>query len=217
MSVPCIFLPDENSQGCLVERARRFREHRPDLRPWEKNPCDNCKTGRDRVEVAGPPKEEDVAKPDPKESILAAIARRQPCVSTPILQSVRVKAGDLHQFTKELAAEGKIKIWTDGRKTIFTLPGTPNPFTGGLGKKPAALSNDATVPSKKPRSVNRKSTSPPIKSRAKAERPMPSPRRPDSNGNAIAVAIAEIEARRTIALDAVEKIDAALTCLRALA
>jgi len=144
---PCVFLPDENAQGCLVERTRRFRAHRPDLRPWEKNPCENCKTGTARAEAAGPPKEEEVAKLEPKEHVLATITRKQPCVSTPILQNCpAVKAADLRELTKELAAEGKIKIWTDGRKTIYTLPGAPDPFAGSAKKKAAPAKKSSATP-----------------------------------------------------------------------
>jgi hypothetical protein len=147
MTATCVFLPDENAQSCLVERTRRFREHRPDLRPWEKNPCDNCKAGRDCAEAAGPPKEEDVAKPEKKERVLAMITRKAPCVSTPILQCCAVKADELHQIVKELAAEGQIKIWTNGRKTIYTLPGATDPFQGSAGKKAApARKSPATPP-----------------------------------------------------------------------
>ena len=188
----CIFLPAENAQGCLVERARRFREHRPDLRPWERNPCENCKTGTARAEAAGPPKEEEVEK---KERVLATITRKQPCTSTPILQCcTAVKAADLHQLTKELAAEGKIKIWTDGRKTIYTLPGAPDPFAGAEKK---------TAPAKK------LSATPPSNSRAKSERPVSAPRKSAGNGAIVAV-IADLEARRA-------KIDEAIETLRALA
>jgi hypothetical protein len=199
---PCIFLPDENAAGCLVERARRFREHRPDLRPWEKNPCDNCKTGRDRVEVADPPKEEDVAKPDPKERVLATITRRGPCTSTPILQCcTMVKAADLHQFTRELAAEGKIKVWTDGRKTTFTLPGAPDPFQGT--EKQAA---PAKASRKK---AARVTDGPVVRNRIKRSAP--------SNGSGpLADAIAALEEQRSGALDRVEKIDTALAILRGL-
>ncbi len=213
MKEPCIFLPDDNAAGCLVERIRRFREHRPDIRPWEKNPCENCKTGRDRAEGSGPPKEEDVAKADPKENILATITRLAPCVSTPILQRVRVNAEELHRLTKELAAEGKIKIWTDGRKTIFTLPNATDPFQVAALAKP---SNDATVPSKKTRRVNRTPATPPIKTRAKEKSPVSAPRKTPGNG-VYAAAIADLEERRTAALNQVEKIDAAIETLRALA
>jgi hypothetical protein len=211
---PCIFLPDENAQGCLVERTRRFRAHRPDLRPWEKNPCDNCKTGTARAEAAGPPKEEDVAKLEPKEHVLATITRKAPCVSAPILQGCAVKADELHRITKELAAEGKIKVWTDGRKTIYTLPGAPDPFAG-VAKK-AAPSNDATVPSKPTRRVDRPPATPPIKKSAKTERSVPAPRKPAGNG-VYAAAIADLEARRSAALDQVEKFDRALETLKELA
>lgn len=49
MATPC---PHENApDACLNERSRRFREHRPDIRPWATNPCELCKVGRVRAEA----------------------------------------------------------------------------------------------------------------------------------------------------------------------
>jgi hypothetical protein len=204
--------------------------------------CANCKAGRENEELAAallssPPiaqsgkpatklvtklviekRETPLAKTDSKEKILALITRKGPCPSTPILQNCSsIRAEELHQLTEELAAAGQIVIWTDGRKKIYTLPGAPDPFAGK--EKQAAPSNDATVTSKTPRRVNRTPATPPSNPRAKSERTVstrPSPRKPAGNG-AFVVAIAELEARRTAALDQVEQIDTAISTLRALA
>lgn len=159
-----------------------------------------------------PPKKETPVATKGKDAILRRIENEKICGRGRLTRFCSVTAAELDTAVKELEAEGKIKSWEKKRGCLYTLPDAPDPR---VGNPPTTLS-DATVPSKPPRRVNRKSTSPPIKSRAKTERPVPATRRPGSNGNAIGSAIAELEARRTVALDQVEKIDAVLDSLRVL-
>ncbi|MDA8123501.1 MAG: hypothetical protein M0Z38_13175 [Deltaproteobacteria bacterium] len=44
---------EQDAVKCIETRRERFRAARPDLRPWECNPCESCKIGRDRVEAGG--------------------------------------------------------------------------------------------------------------------------------------------------------------------
>lgn len=149
-----------------------------------------------------------------KEAILRRITNEKVCSRGRLTCFCSVTAAQLDVAVKELEIEGAIKSWPKGRGCLYTLPDAADP----RGSSPATASNDATVPSKKPRRVNRTSPSPPIKSRAKAvpaEVALSAPRKPAGNG-VYAAAIADLEARRTEALDQVEKIDAVLTGLRAL-
>lgn len=219
MSVPCIFLPDENEQGCLVERERRFREHRPDIRPWERNPCETCKPGRRRAEAHIPPEpdeeEEMPQKMTTKDRVLAAIQRRGTVAPTLLMQGTKASADQLKVIVRELEEAGKIKSWPyrtrQGMSAIYTPAGAPDPRTEEMREeKTPTPPSDATVPTKKPLSVNRKAstTREPVVRNRKEVAP--------SNG-AFAAVIAELEARRTKALDRVEQIDTAIATLRALA
>lgn len=154
------------SRGCDLVRHPRAcvitqeKYRRPD--------CEGCEVGRDnvRIEAAKAPvpaapaanlskDQKEVAEVSAKEKILAVIQRKGPCVSTPILQSGVVKAAELQRIVRELEQEGKIKVWPEGRKVLFTVAGAPDPR--GPGKvSPAKPKNDATGPSKPPRPVNRK-------------------------------------------------------------
>ncbi len=197
------------------------------------HPCNGCKTGRARTEDVTnppsgdtkpavpetiPPKKEAVVATKGKEAILRRIENEKICNRGRLTCFCSVTAAELDAAVKELETEGKIKSWEKKRGCLYTLPGAPDPRIGN----PPTLSNDATIPSKRQRIVNRRQTdasipsSPPIKSRAKKERPMPAPHRFESNGNAVAAAIAEIEARRAVALDQVARFDNALEQLRAL-
>jgi len=143
VSVPCVFLPNENAQGCLVERARRFREHRPDLRPWEKNPCDNCKPGRDRAEAAGPPKEDEtVDQAKVKENVLRVLERK----GSMTVSNLKLFAGnkesreDFRAAVDALAGEGKIVTKEGARAGSLHvgLPGAASGSSSKAEKKPEA-------------------------------------------------------------------------------
>ncbi|MCL5884699.1 MAG: hypothetical protein M1377_05080 [Deltaproteobacteria bacterium] len=161
------------------------------------------------------------------DKVLGIITRRGAAGKTPLLQGSKASSDELRVIVAELEREGKIKSWPyrgrAGTMVLYTLPDAKDPRTQEMieanthkAGKNVAPSNDATVPSKKPRSVNRKSASPPIKSRAKAapsEDALPGPRK----AALIAAAIALIEEKRIAALDVVEKIDTVLAGLRAVA
>lgn len=247
---PCIFLPDENAQGCLVERARRFREHRPDLRPWEINPCQSCKVGRDRAEAAGPPaaKESDPPKsqkppggigrvwdgvaarwrdakpavekpagiipkdiPDRipgqgkegsvdqekvKENIVRVLGRKGPMAVSTLKNFAAAKESkeDFRAAVDALAGEGKIATKQGSREGSLTisLPGAPTPTEKTPKKKTASTPREPVAHNRKPAA-------------------------PSNGSGAIAAAIAELEVRRTAALDQVAQIDASIAGLRALA
>ena len=57
MMTPCPH--EQDAAKCIETRRYRFRAARPDLRPWERNPCESCKIGRDRVEGGVDPNEND--------------------------------------------------------------------------------------------------------------------------------------------------------------
>ena len=208
MTFPCIFLPDENVQGCLVERERRFREHRPDLRPWEKNPCESCKKGRSRAEAHIPP-EPDQEDPLPKkmttkEKVLALVQRRESASPTILMQVCHVSADELKAIVGELEGEGEIKSWPyrgrSGMTAIYTMPEAKDPRTKEM------LDGKPSVAAKKP-----------VKVKA-APVALTAPRKVPANGSgSLASVIAELERRRTEALDTVERIDTAIATLRSLA
>jgi len=182
-------------------------------REYDRNECYSCAMRRKRLEgaqepehIAVPPAQfnsktvpakKEAAVPEkmePKERVFAVIQKFGACVSTPILQRVpTVNAEQLREIVKELEEEKKIVIAQDGRKTVYAIPG-------------AAISSPA----------KKSSATPPIKSRAKAERTVAAPRSAGGNG-AFAAVITELEARRTAALDQVARFDTALEQLRALA
>ena len=176
-------------------------------------------TPRSKPEPIPPKKEEVPQVRTDKEKILVRVQREKVVGKSKLMQYDRISSESIGREAEILQQEGKIKVWPGKQKgsIILTLPDAPDPLPDRKAKGEAPTpSNDATVPSKPPRRVNRKSTPLPIKSRAKTERPVPAPRKPGSNGNAIGFAIAELEARRTVALDQVAKIDAVLDSLRVL-
>lgn len=212
----CPFAAPGRQEACLSLQRQRTELM---TREYDRNECYSCPMRRKRLEgaqeperIAVPPaqfnqktepiipkKETPVAeKMDPKERVFAVIQKFGACVSTPILQRVTtVNAEQLREIAQDLVKEGRIEIRQEGRKAIFAIPGTP------------AMSNGATVAAKPPRRVNRPSATPPSKTRAKSERPVPAPREPVVN-NSFAAAIAGLEAQRA-------KIDTAIDALRALA
>jgi len=140
MSVPCIFLPEESAQGCLVERARRFRAHRPDLRPWEKNPCENCKTGTARAEAAGPPKEEEtVDQAKVKENVLRVLERKGPMTISilKLFSAAKESKEDFRAAVDALAGEGKVVTTAGAREGSLSvaLPGAEKKEKAAPAKK----------------------------------------------------------------------------------
>lgn len=163
--------------------------------PRKEPPAWNPETARfvDKKPVANVttrPKEEKVSV-NPKEKILAAIQRKGPCVSTPILQCCSVKAEELHRYVKELESKGKIKTWVDGKKTYYTVAGAQDP----RGKK--AAPPPATPPSKSR-----------AKAKRKAPQSSPGPRElvAGNTKDVLRAALEELEARRAVIDDAITKL-----------
>ncbi|MDA8178320.1 MAG: hypothetical protein M0T69_02100 [Deltaproteobacteria bacterium] len=203
----CSFASDP--AGCLKERDRRFKSTQPS-HPWRNNTCENCKTGRAHAEVHIPPEpDEEETVPEKmttKEKVFAAIQRRGAAGPTPIMQVAKASADQLKVIVGELEREGKIKSWPyrgrSGMTAIYTLPDAKDPRT------PEMVKGEASKPEKKAAPAKKSSATPPIKTRAKSERPVPTQREPVAD-NAIARAIFDLEARRA-------KIDTAIQTLRAL-
>jgi len=205
--IPCIFLANENAQGCLAERERRFREHRPDIRPWEKNPCENCKTGRKRAEAHIPPEpDEEESMPEKmttKEKVLAAIERRKSASPTILMQTCKASADQLRGIVAALEQEGKITPWPyrgrAGMTAIYTLPDAKDNRTEEM------VAGEISKPEKK---------APPTEQEKVRKAAIGAPRvinrSPVNGGNPFAAVIADLEARK-------KKIDIAIETLRALA
>lgn len=138
-----------------------------------------------------------------KERVLGIITRRGPVGKTPLLQGSKAPSDELKVIVQELEKEGKIKLWPyrgrAGMLAIYTLPNAKDPRTKEmLETKPQAPEKRAPT-TREPVVRNRQSAAP-------------------SNGSgAIATVIADLEAKRTAALDRVEQIDTAIETLRALA
>jgi hypothetical protein len=140
-----------------------------------------------------------------KEKVLGIITRRGAAGKTPLLQGSKASSDELRGIVAELEREGKIKSWPyrgrAGTMAIYTLPDAKDPRTKEmLEAKPPSKPEKKAAPAKIARAAV-----PPAK---------PSP----SNGSgSIAAVIADLERRRTAALDTVERIDTAIETLRALA
>lgn len=149
-----------------------------------------------------PEKKETPVATDKKDLILKRIENEKRCTKSRLMNFCGATADQVAEATKVLEAEGKIKSHPGIREgsVIYTLPGIPKDYEG-----------EPISPAKK-----KTPATPPIKKSAKAELPVSAPRKSSGNG-VYAAAIADLEARRTAALDQVEKIDTALAGLRALA
>jgi hypothetical protein len=157
-------------------------------------------------------------KMTPKERCLALLTRNGSASPSLMMQRCHVSAGELKGIVAELEQEGKIKAWPyrtrQGMTAIYTLPGAKDPrppevlMVKGEAPKPekkAVPSNDATVASKRQRSVNQRQ----FDSSAPATAPVAKPS-PSSGSGHFAAVIADLEMR----CDAINR---ALEGLRALA
>jgi hypothetical protein len=141
----------------------------------------------------------------PKERCLALLARNGNASPSLMMQRCHIAAEEL----KAIIAEGAIKAWpyrgSRSRMTvIYTLPGAKDPRTKEM------LEGMAAAKEKKAMAL----PATPRVARATAPVAKPSP----SNGSgSIAAVIADLETRRSAALDTVRRIDAAIETLRALA
>ena len=176
------------SSDCRVcdFRGRKAEEEAKVETPRKEPPVANETTRPKEVNVS--------TKVTPKEKILAAIQRKGPCVSTPILQCCSVKAEELHRYVKELESEGKIKTWADGKKTFYTVAGAPDPrLSDGKKGKVAPPKSSAT---------------PPIKSRANVppekKKVIPRVATGGNEKDVIGAAIAGLERRRELIDRAIE-------------
>ncbi len=136
-----------------------------------------------------------------KDKVLGIIARRGAAGPTPLMQGSKATADALKVIVRELEQEGKIKSWPyrgrSGMTAIFTMPDAKDPRTKEmLEAKPAP-------PAKCQRNIKQRQTDVP---------PAPSNR-----SGPFAAAIADLESRRTAALNDVKKYDTAIETLRALA
>jgi hypothetical protein len=159
---------------------------------------------RPKPETITPKEETSMADDKAKERVLSRILREKACSRGRLMNYCGVSKDELEEVTAALAGEGKIKAWPKGRACIYTPPDAADPHTAGTGnnqQKPAA-----TV--KMP---------PPATPRvARATAPVAKPA-PSNGSGSIAAVIADLEKRRTDALDTVERADAAIKALRALA
>lgn len=178
--------------------------------------------------IPGPGKEGNVDQGKVKESIVRVLGRKGPMTSSSLklYAAKRETREDFLAAINALAGEGKV-VTTAGAQ-----PGSLRVALPGAAATPSpTASNDATVPPKRQRKVNQRQSdrspapaTPPIKTRARKERPVSAPRKPlgvrifglGPNGGPVATVIADLEARRAVALDQVEKIDVAIAGLRAL-
>lgn len=98
-----------------------------------------------------------------KEKILVRVQREKVVGKSKLMQYDRISSESIGREAEILQQEGKIKIWPGKQRgsIILTLPDASDPLPDRKASDPAAPSNGATVPSKSPRRVNRKSTSPP--------------------------------------------------------
>ncbi|HQT97980.1 MAG TPA: hypothetical protein PK416_08900 [Thermodesulfobacteriota bacterium] len=117
---------------------------------------------------------------DKKDVIFQRIEKEKRCTKSRLMNFCGATADQVASATKILETEGKIKVWPGIRAgaVIYTLPGIPKNFE----ETPVKALNDATIPSKPSRRVNRTSTTPPIKTRAKSEKPKPAEARPSPAG-----------------------------------
>jgi flagellar biosynthesis regulator FlaF len=220
----CPFAAHGRQEACLSLQKQRDALM---TREYDRNECYSCPMRRKRLEgakeperIAVPPaqfnktvtiqpkKEAMVDQAKVKENVLRVLERkgRMTISNLKLFAAAKESKEDFRTAVDALAGEGKIVTEQGSREGSLSvaLPGA---------EKKVATSNDATVPSKSPRRVNRKPATPPIKTRAKAEATVSAPRK----AALISAAIALLEEKRTAALDTVEKIDAALAGLRALA
>jgi hypothetical protein len=163
-------------------------------------------TLRPKTETITPPKEAAVPnKMTPKERCLALLTRNGSASPSLMMQRCHIASEEL----KAIVAAGEIKAWPyrgarQRMTAIYTLPDAKDPRTKEmLEGMAAAKEKKAAVAPATPRVA--RATAPVVK---------PSP----SNGSgSIAAAIADLERRRSAALDTVERINTAIETLRALA
>jgi hypothetical protein len=154
-----------------------------------------------------PKKEDTVDQEKVKENVLRVLGRkgRMTISSLKLFAAAEETKESFRAAVDALASEGKVEKEAGIRAGSFyvALPGTPEPT--GTAKK-VAPSNDATVPSKKPRRVNRpaaRATGEPGARNRKTAAMLSEP-------SPISMAIVELELQRT-------KIDVAIEALRELA
>ncbi len=132
-----------------------------------------------------------------KERVLGIITRRGAVGKTPLLQGSKASSEELKVIVAELERDGKIKSWTywgrAGTMALYTLPDAKDPRTKEMLEREAPGNGGA--------------------------RPAPQPKKATGTAGAspFAAAIADLEARRSAALDDVKKYDTAIETLRALA
>jgi len=158
-------------------------------------------TIRTKPETITPKEETSMADDKAKERVLSRILQEKACSRGRLMNYCGVSKDELESVTAALVVDGKIKSWPKGRACIYTPPDAPDPHGVAAGNTPA--------PPKK-----KKAAAP--QARTKAETPVPSPRKPGGNG-VYAAAIADLERRRTAAMDTIERIDTAIEMLQALA
>lgn len=132
-----------------------------------------------------------------KEMILARVTREKLVAKSRFMQYDRIPAAEIDRNAAELEAEGKIKIWRNGRALSCTLPDGKSPWGSekAVPKKTEPATRGPVVRNRKPPG------GPPPKNGGG---------RTETSGDAIAAALAALRARR-------EKIDKAIETLQALA
>jgi hypothetical protein len=123
-----------------------------------------------------------------------------------MMQRCHIASEDL----KVIVAAGEIKVWPyrgsrQKMTSIYTLPDAKDPRTKEMLEGGVAKSEKKVAPAKPATPRVARATAPVAKTA------------PSNGGSPLTAAIADLEARRTIALDQVEKFDRALETLRALA
>ncbi len=176
--------PDHPCNGCETGRERAAAGDTalpPNVTQSQRTPYEKGK--RDRVEAGGGDpnqndyhneKKEAAMATDKQDAILKRIQNEKRCTKSRLMNFCGATSDQVASATKALEAEGKIKVWPGIREgaVIYTLPGIDKNYEPPVGEVTAK--NDATVPSKPPRRVNRTVATPPThKPRAKSLKPTP--------------------------------------------
>lgn len=186
-------------------------------------------TVRPKPETITPPKEAPL-KPEKmttKDKVLGIITRRGAAGKTPLLQGSKASSDELKVIVGELEREGKVLSWPyrgrAGMMAIYTLPDAKDPRTPEMFTEKPLKPEKKKAPAKAPapkasRRVNRRVNRSPRVFADPAPKVLQTPgsRVVGPGDNQFAAVIADLEVRRSTALDTVEKIDVALAGLRAL-